>query len=140
VYLERARSDAIIVGGNTLRRDNPQLTTRQEGGHTPTRIVVSRTLDLPKVRAVWLRATLREAHSCGHGLTHVCVCTPFSPQDANLWDVSAAPTIVMVRACTASPAGFSRAMRLIWAPASSFFLCRRKLGKRRTCRCASARA
>jgi diaminohydroxyphosphoribosylaminopyrimidine deaminase/5-amino-6-(5-phosphoribosylamino)uracil reductase len=53
VYLERARSDAIIVGGNTLRRDNPQLTTRQEGGHTPTRIVVSRTLDLPKVRAVF---------------------------------------------------------------------------------------
>jgi diaminohydroxyphosphoribosylaminopyrimidine deaminase/5-amino-6-(5-phosphoribosylamino)uracil reductase len=50
VYVERARSDAILVGGNTLRRDNPQLTTRQLGGHTPTRIVVSRSLDLPEVR------------------------------------------------------------------------------------------
>ena len=50
VYAERARSDAIIVGGNTLRRDNPHLTTRQEGGHTPMRVVISRTLDLPEVR------------------------------------------------------------------------------------------
>ena len=50
VYAERARSDAIIVGGNTLRRDNPHLTTRQEGGHMPMRVVISRTLDLPEVR------------------------------------------------------------------------------------------
>ena len=51
VYAERARSDAIIVGGNTLRRDNPHLTTRQEGGHTPMRAVISRSLDLPEVRS-----------------------------------------------------------------------------------------
>jgi diaminohydroxyphosphoribosylaminopyrimidine deaminase/5-amino-6-(5-phosphoribosylamino)uracil reductase len=49
VYAERARSDAVIVGGNTLRRDNPHLTTRQEGGHAPMRVVVSRSLDLPEV-------------------------------------------------------------------------------------------
>ena len=52
VYAERARSDAIIVGGNTLRRDNPHLTTRQEGGHAPMRVVISRSLDLPEVRGV----------------------------------------------------------------------------------------
>ena len=44
------RSDAVIVGGNTVRRDNPRLTTRREGGHTPVRVVMSRTLDLPQVR------------------------------------------------------------------------------------------
>ncbi|GAQ81151.1 riboflavin biosynthesis protein RibD [Klebsormidium nitens] len=65
VFAMRGRSDAIIVGGNTVRRDNPRLTTRREGGHLPVRIVMSRTLRLP--------------------------------EDANLWDVSAAPTIVMTQ-------------------------------------------
>ena len=32
-----------------VRRDNPRLTTRREGGHAPTRVVMSRTLDLPVV-------------------------------------------------------------------------------------------
>eukprot|EP00884_Botryococcus_braunii_P000245 jgi/Botrbrau1/10220/Bobra.0362s0010.1 len=65
VFEMRARSDAVIVGGETVRRDNPRLTTRREGGHTPARIVMSRTLDLPA--------------------------------DANLWDISTAPTIVMTQ-------------------------------------------
>ena len=49
VFDTRARSDAVIVGGQTLRRDNPRLTTRRESGHTPVRILMSRTLDLPPV-------------------------------------------------------------------------------------------
>ena len=49
VFAMRARSDAVIVGGNTVRRDNPNLTTRKQGGHAPVRIVMSRTLDLPEV-------------------------------------------------------------------------------------------
>ncbi|KAG2494143.1 hypothetical protein HYH03_007779 [Edaphochlamys debaryana] len=65
VFETRARSDAVIVGGNTVRRDNPRLTTRREGGHTPARVVMSRTLDLP--------------------------------EDANLWDVTLAPTIVLTQ-------------------------------------------
>lgn len=55
VFEVRARSDAVIVGGQTVRRDNPQLTTRREGGHQPARIVMSRTLDLPEVRLVGFR-------------------------------------------------------------------------------------
>ncbi|GAX84404.1 hypothetical protein CEUSTIGMA_g11826.t1 [Chlamydomonas eustigma] len=65
VFEQRARSDAVIVGGNTVRRDNPRLTTRREGGHAPVRIVMSRTLELPA--------------------------------DAELWDVTVAPTIVMTQ-------------------------------------------
>eukprot|EP00250_Pteridium_aquilinum_P010101 c19156_g1_i1 orf=324-2096(-) len=65
VFATRGRSDAIIVGGNTVRRDNPRLTTRQEGGHLPARIVMSRCMHLP--------------------------------EDANLWDVSSTPTIVMTQ-------------------------------------------
>ncbi|DBA99900.1 hypothetical protein WJX77_000507 [Trebouxia sp. C0004] len=65
VFETRARSDAVIVGGQTVRLDNPRLTTRREGGHMPMRIVMSRTLDLQ--------------------------------EEANLWDVSVAPTIVMTQ-------------------------------------------
>ncbi|CAI5969373.1 unnamed protein product [Closterium sp. NIES-64] len=65
VFDVRSLSDAIIVGGNTVRRDNPRLTTRREGGHVPVRIVMSRSLRLP--------------------------------EDANLWDVAIAPTVVMTQ-------------------------------------------
>ncbi|CAM9003155.1 unnamed protein product [Rhodiola kirilowii] len=42
------RSDAVIVGGNTVRRDNPRLTARHGGQHVPVRIVMSQTLNLPE--------------------------------------------------------------------------------------------
>eukprot|EP01018_Ginkgo_biloba_P008077 Gb_11351 [translate_table: standard] len=62
VFEMRGRSDAVVVGGNTVRKDDPLLTTRKEIGHLPIRIVMSATLDLP--------------------------------ENAKLWDVSVAPTIV----------------------------------------------
>ncbi|KAL3699032.1 hypothetical protein R1sor_017054 [Riccia sorocarpa] len=65
VFETRGRSDAVIVGGNTVRRDNPRLTTRRDGGHLPVRIVMSRCLTLP--------------------------------DDANVWNVANAPTIVMTQ-------------------------------------------
>ncbi|KAL5573960.1 hypothetical protein UlMin_023557 [Ulmus minor] len=48
VFELRGRSDAVVVGGNTARRDNPRLTVRHGGGHTPTQVVMSRNLDLPE--------------------------------------------------------------------------------------------
>ncbi|KAL3138303.1 hypothetical protein ABBQ32_006115 [Trebouxia sp. C0010 RCD-2024] len=65
VFENRARSDAVIVGGQTVRLDNPRLTTRRDSGHMPIRICMSRTLDLQ--------------------------------EDANLWDVTVAPTVVMTQ-------------------------------------------
>ena len=85
VFAERARSDAVIIGGHTVRRDNPKLTTRQEGGHVPLRIVMSGSLDLPEARGATPASLL------AHALTHLVA------QTAQLWDVSVAPTIVMVR-------------------------------------------
>lgn len=59
-YVHRLRShcDAVIVGTNTLRRDNPQLTSHQpEDGsgavHNPLRVVMSRSFDLPAQAKLW---------------------------------------------------------------------------------------
>lgn len=49
----RARCDAVVVGGNTVRRDNPRLTSRLPGAHNPLRVVMSRTLNLPQEAHLW---------------------------------------------------------------------------------------
>ena len=40
VHRERDSHDAIMVGINTIRKDNPELTAREPEGRTPTKIVV----------------------------------------------------------------------------------------------------
>lgn len=53
VHQERAACDAVIVGGNTVRQDNPRLTTHQASDHNPLRVVMSRTLNLPLEAKLW---------------------------------------------------------------------------------------
>ena len=53
VHKLRADFDAIIIGGNTLRKDNPILTTRGLKKIEPLRVVFTRTLDLPKKAKLW---------------------------------------------------------------------------------------
>ena len=53
VHKLRAEFDAIIVGGNTLRKDNPLLTTRGLKEIEPLRVVFTRTLDLPLIAKLW---------------------------------------------------------------------------------------
>ena len=53
VHKLRADFDAIIVGGNTLRKDNPILTTRGLKKIEPLRVVFTRTLDLPVKAKLW---------------------------------------------------------------------------------------
>lgn len=47
VYEQRSQCDAVIVGGNTVRHDNPYLTTHGLTEQNPLRIIMTRTLDLP---------------------------------------------------------------------------------------------
>lgn len=53
VHHLRAGCDAVIVGGNTLRHDNPHLTTHGVADHNPLRGVMSRSLDLPDSAHLW---------------------------------------------------------------------------------------
>ncbi len=56
VHQLRAACDAIIVGGNTVRQDNPYLTSHQVGAHNPLRVVMSRHLNLPEDARLWQTA------------------------------------------------------------------------------------
>ncbi len=48
IYLHclRSISDAIIVGSNTIKKDNPLLTTRKIKGRNPKRIIIDGSLSL----------------------------------------------------------------------------------------------
>ena len=54
VHHLRYACDAVIVGGNTVRHDNPRLTCRADDtAPNPLRVVLSRTLDLPEEALLW---------------------------------------------------------------------------------------
>ncbi len=53
VHQIRSKCDAIIVGGGTLRSDDPLLTSRGKSNCEPIRVVFSRTLNLPKSANLW---------------------------------------------------------------------------------------
>ncbi|MFM1800626.1 MAG: hypothetical protein RLZZ117_2904 [Cyanobacteriota bacterium] len=53
VHRLRARCDAVIVGGGTVRADDPLLTSRGRRAPEPLRVVLSRTLELPAAARLW---------------------------------------------------------------------------------------
>lgn len=53
VHQLRAAGDAVVVGGNTVRCDNPHLTSHGHSSHNPRRVVMSRHLDLPAQAHLW---------------------------------------------------------------------------------------
>ncbi|MGP1382844.1 MAG: bifunctional diaminohydroxyphosphoribosylaminopyrimidine deaminase/5-amino-6-(5-phosphoribosylamino)uracil reductase RibD [Thainema sp.] len=53
VHRLRSICDAVIVGGNTLRKDNPLLTSHGICDRNPLRVVMSRRLDLPLDAKLW---------------------------------------------------------------------------------------
>jgi diaminohydroxyphosphoribosylaminopyrimidine deaminase / 5-amino-6-(5-phosphoribosylamino)uracil reductase len=53
VHRLRARCDAVIVGGGTLRADDPLLTSRGQRRPEPLRVVLSRSLELPTTAQLW---------------------------------------------------------------------------------------
>ena len=53
VHQLRGQCDAVIVGGGTVRTDNPLLTSRGHRHPEPLRVVLSRSLDLPATAQLW---------------------------------------------------------------------------------------
>ncbi|MGC6482750.1 MAG: bifunctional diaminohydroxyphosphoribosylaminopyrimidine deaminase/5-amino-6-(5-phosphoribosylamino)uracil reductase RibD [Synechococcus sp.] len=53
VHQQRATCDAVIVGGGTVRADDPLLTSRGHRSPEPLRVVLSRSLDLPEQAQLW---------------------------------------------------------------------------------------
>ena len=53
VHQLRGTCDAVVVGGNTLRQDNPNLTTHGLTRHQPRRVVVSPSFNLPEAANLW---------------------------------------------------------------------------------------
>jgi diaminohydroxyphosphoribosylaminopyrimidine deaminase/5-amino-6-(5-phosphoribosylamino)uracil reductase len=53
VHEVRSGCEAIIVGGNTVRRDNPLLTSHQNDAPNPLRVVMTRSMDLPTTAHLW---------------------------------------------------------------------------------------
>ena len=53
VHKLRAKCDAVIVGGETVRSDNPLLTSRGLSNPEPIRVIFSKSLDLPRSSQLW---------------------------------------------------------------------------------------
>ena len=53
VHRLRGSCDAVIVGGGTVRHDDPLLTSRGRRSPEPLRVVLSRGLDLPPQTRLW---------------------------------------------------------------------------------------
>tara|TARA_Y100001978_G_scaffold29623_1_gene25368 strand:- start:115 stop:1203 length:1089 start_codon:yes stop_codon:yes gene_type:complete len=53
VHSLRADFDAIVVGGNTLRKDDPLLTSRGKKSPEPLRVVFTKSLNLPLESNLW---------------------------------------------------------------------------------------
>ena len=53
VHRLRSHCDAVIVGGGTLRADDPLLTSRGQRNPEPLRVVLSRNLELPERAQLW---------------------------------------------------------------------------------------
>ena len=53
VHRLRAECDAVIVGGGTVRADDPLLTSRGRRQGEPLRVVFSRSLELPSIAQLW---------------------------------------------------------------------------------------
>jgi diaminohydroxyphosphoribosylaminopyrimidine deaminase / 5-amino-6-(5-phosphoribosylamino)uracil reductase len=53
VHHLRSQCDAILIGGNTVRKDNPHLTTHNLSDRNPLRVILSRSFDLPAIAHLW---------------------------------------------------------------------------------------
>jgi len=93
VHQLRARYDAVLIGGQTLRTDNPQLTVRLARGRDPLRIILSSSLsfdpslDIFRHREpgnTWIITTDKAGRDAMRHLARLgCRIIPFNGDDKN---------------------------------------------------------
>jgi len=86
VHRLRAGCDAVIVGGGTLRADDPLLTSRGRRDPEPLRVVLSRSLDLPEAAQLWDQALAPTL--VAHG--------PIGAPEQREWETRAAATCALL--------------------------------------------
>lgn len=109
VFAARARANAVVVGGNTVRRDNPRLTNREvflDGRGLEAAGAGSSSSGRRRAAASSGNndAAALEHHQLHHHLAsspprhsplRICMSRTLDlPMDAALWDTAAAPTVV----------------------------------------------
>ena len=72
VHRLRAGCDAVIVGGGTVRADDPLLTSRGQRSPEPLRVVISRTLHLPQHAKLWDTQTANTLVAHGPEISREC--------------------------------------------------------------------
>jgi diaminohydroxyphosphoribosylaminopyrimidine deaminase/5-amino-6-(5-phosphoribosylamino)uracil reductase len=53
VHKWRTEEQAVLVGKNTVLKDNPQLNVRHWAGKNPVRVVIDRNLEIPKSYSIY---------------------------------------------------------------------------------------
>jgi diaminohydroxyphosphoribosylaminopyrimidine deaminase / 5-amino-6-(5-phosphoribosylamino)uracil reductase len=72
VHKWRAESQAIMVGANTIKKDNPGLDVRTWPGNNPLRVVIDQKGDLPNHARVFhdgIHSLVFSPKTCGSGFT-----------------------------------------------------------------------
>lgn len=91
VHQLRAGCDAVIVGGGTVRADDPLLTSRGRRDPEPLRVVLSRGLDLPAEAQLW--DTASAATLVAHGPEAAGKQAPNGPERLELEQCEPLPLI-----------------------------------------------
>jgi len=95
VHRLRASCDAVIIGGGTLRADDPLLTSRGLRQPEPLRVVLSRSLTLPSEARLWDQTVAPTL--VAHGLIEDCDGGG-ATEPANPWASHGVETLAMTAA------------------------------------------
>ncbi|WP_320667161.1 bifunctional diaminohydroxyphosphoribosylaminopyrimidine deaminase/5-amino-6-(5-phosphoribosylamino)uracil reductase RibD [Prochlorococcus sp. MIT 1307] len=94
VHCLRAKCDAVIIGGGTLRSDDPLLTSRGLSDPEPLRVVLTRSLDLPAEAQLWNTAKAKTV--IAHGPNSVQECLKKLPEGLDRMSLNEADPLVLL--------------------------------------------
>lgn len=68
VHRMRSAADAVLVGGETFRRDDPRLTSRVPGGRNPVRVILTSSLSGVSFSRTFQRGNGKVVFACPRGV------------------------------------------------------------------------